>query len=174
MHLPKPTMDEGTSRFWGALFSAVTTLALIAGGAYSLVQYFQTREKERQTYEFQAKVAQYEAKKPFYSRTLELCSEASSTTGTIATTTDKKKQAEAIDNFWRLYTGPLGIVENQEVSDAMQAYGDCLNKPTCGPTLKLLSLGEDEVDGIGGQGGEDIEAIALENADVVLAVLEDG
>ena len=35
-------------------------------------------------------------------------------------------------------------------------------------------VGEDEVDGIFGQGGEDIEAIALEDADVMLVIAEDG
>ena len=35
-------------------------------------------------------------------------------------------------------------------------------------------VGEDEVDGIFGEGGEDIEAIALEDADVMLVIAEDG
>jgi len=35
-------------------------------------------------------------------------------------------------------------------------------------------VGEDEVDGVWGEGGEDIEAIALEDADVVLGVAKDG
>jgi len=35
-------------------------------------------------------------------------------------------------------------------------------------------VGEDEVDGIFWQGGEDIEAIALEDADVMLVIAEDG
>jgi len=35
-------------------------------------------------------------------------------------------------------------------------------------------VGKDEVDGIFGQGGEDAEAIALEDADVMLAITKDG
>jgi hypothetical protein len=39
---------------------------------------------------------------------------------------------------------------------------------------EIRRVGENEVDGIFGQGGEDIEAIALEDADVMFVIAEDG
>jgi hypothetical protein len=59
------------------LFSVLTIVGLIAGGAYSLFQYFETRARENKTYELQVATAQLEAKKPFYAQHLDLCSERS-------------------------------------------------------------------------------------------------
>ena len=140
MNIHEPTMDEAASRFWSAIFAAATTIALIGGGIYSLVQYFDSREKERRTYEFQVKVAEFEARKPFYSKQLDLCSEASGAAATIATTKDPKKKRNALDDFWRLYWGPLGIVEGKEVAPAMVSFGQCLNGSCDGKSLKFLSL----------------------------------
>jgi hypothetical protein len=140
MNINKPTMDEAASRFWSAIFAAATTMALIGGGIYSLVQYFAARNQERLTYEFQVKIAQYEARKPFYSKQLDLCAEASGAAATIATSKDPKKRQDALDDFWRLYWGPLGIVEAGKVSIAMVSFGDCLSGPCAGRSLKFRSL----------------------------------
>ena len=140
MLINKPTMDEAASRFWSAIFAAATTIALIGGGIYSLVEYFDSRQKERRTYEFQVKVAEFEARKPFYSKQLDLCLEAAGAAATIAVTKDPKKKQEALENFWRLYWGPLGMVENQGVATAMVSYGQCLNGSCDGKRLEFLSL----------------------------------
>ncbi len=146
MNTKRLTMDAATSRFWSAIFAAVTTVALVVGGIYSVVQYFDSRKKDRDsrdkdrlTYEFQAKVAEFEARKPFYSKQLDLCAEASSAAATLATSEDPKKKQVAQNEFWRLYWGPLGITEGGEVSGAMVSFGDCLNG-RCGKPLKFLSL----------------------------------
>ena len=133
-------MEESASRFWSAIFAAATTIALIAGGIYSVVQYFDARNKDRLTYDLQVKAAQFEAKKPFYSKLLDFCSEASAAAATIATTKDPRKKRDAVDDFWRLYWGPLGIVEPPGVSKAMVAFGRCLNGSCDGKRLEFLAL----------------------------------
>lgn len=138
MIVTRPTMTEDAARFYTSLFSALTIASLIAGGAYSILQYFDTRSRENQTYALQVATAQLEAQKPFSAKLVDLCSEASTAAATLATTDDAKKQREAADNFWRLWDGPLAIVEGQSVASAMIDFGNCL-KAKCG-NLPALSI----------------------------------
>jgi len=147
MNVSKPTMSEDASRFWTAFFALVTTVGLIGGGIYSVMQYFDARRadlakanQDAKTLALQVDAAQLEAKKPFYGQYLELCSEASTAAATIATTTDPKKKLQASEVFWRLYWGPLGIVEDQGVEGAMVGFGNCLKGKCEGGTLRMLSL----------------------------------
>ncbi|HWZ43447.1 MAG TPA: hypothetical protein VNW97_08205, partial [Candidatus Saccharimonadales bacterium] len=140
------TMSEGSARFWGVVFGGITAVGLIAGGAYTLFQFLDSRAKDREakekeaaTYALQVATAQVEARMPSYSRHLNLCSEAVTYAATIATTKDAKKRKAAEEDFWRLYWGPLGIVEEGEVERAMIAFGKCLNKD-CEQSLRTLSL----------------------------------
>ena len=126
MNITGPTMTEEASRFWTAVFAAITSFGLVAGGLYTIKQYFDARDKERQTYEFQVKVAQAEAKKPFFTKHLELCTDASSAAATIATTKNEKLRIKAIEDFHRLYAGPLIIVENGQLSNSMATFEGCL------------------------------------------------
>jgi hypothetical protein len=148
MNINKPTMSEEAARFWTAFFALLTTFALIGGGIYSVVQYFSARQadiakanQDSQTYQFQVSVAKLNATAPFYSKYLDLCSEASEVVSTIATTTDTKKKLQATDDFWRLYWGPPGIVEDNEVEGAMISFGICLKGKCEGSSLRMLSLG---------------------------------
>jgi len=93
-------MSEGAARFYTALFSALTVVGLLVGGAYSVYQYFDGRAKAAQTYELQVKTATLEAKKPFFAKHLDFCSDASSITATLATTNDPKKREAATEDFW--------------------------------------------------------------------------
>src|SRR5260370_41233366 len=121
MHL---TMDEGASRFWTALFGAITALALIIGGMYSIRQYRDGKEidqhkrrRDRANTALQVNNAKFETQKPFYSRQLELCELASSAAAILATpkARDRADLKKAEGEFWRLYWGPLGIVEKSGV-----------------------------------------------------------
>jgi hypothetical protein len=75
-----------------------------------------------------------EAQKPFWEKQLQTCFEASTAAATIATSRDKEAVSKAVDDFWRLYWGPLAIVEAREVAGAMVAFGTCLETENC--TLK--------------------------------------
>jgi hypothetical protein len=138
MTVSKPVMTEGASRFYTALFSALTVVGVLAGGAYTIIQYFQTRAKDAETFNLQAAAAQLEAKKPFYEKHLDLCTEASTAASTIANIRDPQKLQKALDDFWLLWDGPLAIVEGDKVASSMIDFGNCL-KSKCG-NLQSLSI----------------------------------
>jgi len=58
---------------------------------------------------------------------LTLYLQAASAAATIARSTDDAEKKKAMNDFWRLYQGPLIIVESKEVSDAMVKFGSCLD-----------------------------------------------
>lgn len=134
MNINKPTMGEGAARFWSAVFGGITAVGLIAAGIYTLVQYFdakrterESHDKDRATLQLQIAATSLAAKQAFNSKHLELCAQATGDAGTIASSKDKSKHRLAEDDFWRLYLGPLRIVEDLEVARAMHAFGDCLD-----------------------------------------------
>ena len=126
METSKLSMSEGSARFWSTIFGGITAIGLIAAGLYSVVQYFDTREREGRTLQLQVQATALAAKQAFHGKHLELCAEATTAAGTIATTQDANKKRLAQDDFWRLYWGPLGIVEDAEVAEAMVAFGKCI------------------------------------------------
>lgn len=135
-------MDDGTSRFWTAIFGFVSALSVIIGIVYSVNQYRDSKQKDQTNLELQLTIAKFEAQKPFYQRQLELCDQASSAAAILAT---PKVQAasdlqKAKGDFWKLYWGPLGIVEDAGgVESAMKTFGDCLNG-RCAQDIEHLSL----------------------------------
>jgi hypothetical protein len=143
-----PAMNEAQARFWTTVFAGITAIGLVVGGIYSAVQYFASRAADRDAqakqalaYNLQVQTAQLEALKTYYSKHLELCHEASVAAATIATTADPQKKNAATENFWRLYWGPLGMVEETGVANAMVAFGKCLQTgKACQQNLPSLSL----------------------------------
>jgi hypothetical protein len=73
--------------------------------------------------------------KPLWERELNLFFQASDVVATIATTQDPTRRRTAEQEFWKLYEGPLVIVESQALSGAMKRFGECLGRSTtCSPT----------------------------------------
>ena len=68
-------------------------------------------------------------KEPFLKQQLELCFRASASAARLTTESDPTKWNEARLEFWRLYFGPLCVVEDEKVQEAMVALGDLLPKP---------------------------------------------
>ncbi|WP_316168351.1 MULTISPECIES: hypothetical protein [unclassified Bradyrhizobium] len=73
-----------------------------------------------------ADTAQREAIKPFLEQRLKRCTEASNAAALIAQPAGAKDQVEQQAIFWRLYWGPLAIVENQVVEERMVDFGRLL------------------------------------------------
>lgn len=96
---------------------------------------------ERQT-NADSKRALREFMQPILAKQIQIYFDASEAAATIARTQDPKARAKAVDTFWRLYQGPLVMLESQDVSGAMKRFGDCLsNEPACsGAQLRDLSL----------------------------------
>ncbi|WP_428671799.1 hypothetical protein [Reyranella sp.] len=80
-------------------------------------------------------------RRPFLEKQLALCFEVSDASARLATETDPVKWREAQAVFWRLYWGPLGIVEDQAVKNAMMALGGVVPRPgAIAPTLPMSQL----------------------------------
>jgi hypothetical protein len=61
-----------------------------------------------------------EASKPYFEKKLKWCEEATETAAIIATSDkDSKQRKEKEQRFEELYWGVMGLVENDEVEDAM-------------------------------------------------------
>jgi hypothetical protein len=77
------------------------------------------------------------AARPFLEKKLQWCEEATEAAAGIAvygrdsvTAVDKIGSApRRIDRFWALYWGVMGMVENQNIKDAMVKFGDALQTP---------------------------------------------
>ena len=86
---------------------------------------------------------QFEAKKPYLVKQMDLCFTATEAASTLASSVDPDKWGKAKETFWVLYWGPLAVVERPltgvggGVESAMKRYVDAL-KPLQGkPNLPL-------------------------------------
>ena len=125
----------------------ITVLVTIAGFGFGIYQYREQQHanrvaqeeqsrKDREAREIQSKkdteTTQREFMKPLLQNQLSIYLQASAAAATIARSTDPVERKKAINDFWRLYEGPLIMVESKEVSGAMVQFGNCLDYPeTC-------------------------------------------
>jgi hypothetical protein len=137
-----PTLSDDAGRFWTAVFGGITAIGLIAGGFYTLVQYESSKSNNEETLKVQLANSKFEAEKPFFQRQLDLCAEASSSAAILSTTAGRGKAEvqKAKGDFWRLYWGPLGMVEDEAVESAMVRYGRCLQTRCDNTRIEILAL----------------------------------
>lgn len=138
-------MIETLGRVLDVWTKRVGLIALIGGARWSVFTYVSTRateaENTRITAARDSQAAKRESQKPFLEKRLESYAEAATVTATVARSKDAKKVAQAKDRFWTLYWGPLAVVEDSGVKDAMVEFGKCLNEPSkCSQPLVFLSL----------------------------------
>jgi hypothetical protein len=88
-------------------------LIALAAFVFGIYQYYRSNEL---TY-----------RKPYWEKQLALYLEATSTAATLASTDDEAAWNDARNNFWRLYLGPLCMVENAAVESAMVEFGIALD-----------------------------------------------
>jgi hypothetical protein len=80
-------------------------------------------------------------RRPFLEKQLQLCFEATDAAASLATETDPTKWEQARLTFWRLYWGPLSIVEDAGVEEAMVALGEIIPKePSPPPSFPRSTL----------------------------------
>ena len=119
-------MNEETYRRRDLILKVVGGLLAIVGAGVGLYQYVDS--------------AQRESKKPFWERQVSLYFDATTAAATLATSDDESRRTKAAADFWRLYWGPLALVEDREVEAAMVRLGRCLDKECPRPELQQLSL----------------------------------
>jgi hypothetical protein len=82
-------------------------------------------------------------RQPFLQKQLELCFQATEVAGRLASESDPVEWEKARVTFWRLYWGPLSIVEDRGVERAMVALARLVPKDKVTPAeLPMSSLGE--------------------------------
>lgn len=69
-------------------------------------------------------------RKPYWEKQISLYMEASSAAATLASTDDEEEWDKARNTFWRLYLGPLCLVEDRAVEAAMIDFGMALDETT--------------------------------------------
>jgi hypothetical protein len=80
-------------------------------------------------------------RQPFLQKQLELAFQASETTSRLATVTDPADWEKARLNFWVLYWGPLSVVEDPRVEQAMVDIGKLVPPdPQSNPKLPMRAL----------------------------------
>lgn len=87
---------------------ATTGIVAVCGLIFGIVKFVQ--------------IQQIEASKPYLERKLEWCEEAVEMASSIANAKGQSGPEE--QRFWELYWGVMGLVENEEVTKAMVAFGD--------------------------------------------------
>jgi|SRR5882672_1752572 len=123
----------------------VTVLLAVIGFVFTVWQYRSEQQERRAATVLQStkdsESAQREFMKPLIEKQQALYFEAASAAATIASTSDVKERKKATDTFWRLYWGPLVMVESMEVSGEMKEFGHCLDgSQRCAAAEKTLSL----------------------------------
>ena len=78
---------------------------------------------------------------PFLKTQLEYTLKATDSLAPLPVETDPVKWGESRKTFWKLYWGPLAIVEDKEVEQAMVSAGNLVPKtPVANPALPMNSL----------------------------------
>jgi hypothetical protein len=83
---------------------------------------------------------QQQSRRPYWERQVALYFDATSAAATLATSDDETKRSTAAAEFWKLYWGPLALVEDREVEATMVQFGDCLATRCPQAQLQQLSL----------------------------------
>lgn len=114
-----PILSENTIKYAMAFIAAV-------GLIVSIFQFSATQKQAN--------------KRPFLEKQFDLCFEASNVAATLSTTSDERKFAIALGDFWRLYWGGLAIVEDSKVEKAMVEFGTANSPIENNPVLLNLPL----------------------------------
>ena len=115
-------MDADMYKQSDLLLKGITVLFAVIGGSIGLWKYFDTSRKE--------------FRKPYWERQLALYFEVTAAAATLASIDSGKidssnreeLSAQAQEKFWQLYYGPLEIVTDNDVTDAIIEFKECFLK----------------------------------------------
>lgn len=126
---------------WQILVSALIGAATIGAGIWQFNEDSWRR----------AENAQFEARKPFLVKQMELCFQASEVASTLASSTNLQNWRRAKETFWMLYWGPLSVVEKPlsgkrgPVEEQMVVFGKLLKPLNDSPTLPFKGLEQESL-----------------------------
>lgn len=119
-------MDEATYRSRDLVLKVVAGLLAAIGAGFGLYEYVDGVQRE--------------SKRPYWERQVALYFDATSAAATLATSRDEPERKKAAAEFWRLYWGPLAVVEDPQVEAAMVEFAKCIDKQCPQDQLQRLSL----------------------------------
>jgi hypothetical protein len=126
-------ISEEWARTIDCLAKLITAFAILFGGWWTVYQYLKGRADQLNT-------QRIEARKPLFEKRLQLYVEATSAAATVATSKDVNEVAKATEQFLRLRHGPMALVEDAKVENAMARFEACMeDKSKCESSLIDLS-----------------------------------
>ncbi len=109
-----------------SLIKVLGVLSLVIGGAIGLWKYSDSVENQ--------------FRKPLWEKQIALYFDATSAAATLASSANPQTLQDAENRFWILYYGPLALVEDKNVENAMVQVAKCLRNDCDKSELKGLSL----------------------------------
>jgi hypothetical protein len=132
--------NKALGQFLPLLSALVPVLALLfAVQQFAQQQKAATAALMRQT-EADTENSERTFMQPVLERQMNTYFEASAAAATIASSQDPLEVKKARDTFWRLYWGPLVMLESPEVSGAMKEFDACLRSPESCSSVELKNL----------------------------------
>jgi hypothetical protein len=101
-------MNEAQHRFWDIALKAVTAAALVGGGIWALYEHFDT-EKQK-------------VNATFWNKRMELYLQTSEVAAYIASANSPEQAKNEFNAFWKLYYGPMSVIEDGPVKNEMQRF----------------------------------------------------
>ncbi len=134
-------LTEGQGRTIEAYSKAFAVFAGVLAAAWTIWTYTHELQKERDTKEQAGRSLALQARQPFEAERLRFYEQAVTIAGVLPVSEPEiRKKAEA--DFWKLYWGPMVLVEDDEVARAMIELGRCIKDPQCAERETLsLRLG---------------------------------
>jgi hypothetical protein len=105
-------MDETARNNWTARLQYVSTIALVVGGLFALWRYYDTTARQFQ--------------QPLWDQQVNLYFQTTRAAAQLASLEPGPAWQSAANEFWVMYFGPLCIVEDQAVEQAMVDFSAAL------------------------------------------------
>ena len=131
---PHLKLDKDQAAFWDVALKAIAGVVAALGAWITLRKYFHENAKDRDA-------ALLEAGKPFRLKRQEVYYELVTVTSRLANKSrDDKSRKPDEDEFWQLYWGPVPLVADLIVGQAVNRFSKLVDERQAGPPLLNASM----------------------------------
>ena len=147
-HLPSPIFAPKEYAFWDIFIKALAGILGLAGAAITAFKYLDEKSQANdaarsanEAAEQANKTAELEARKPFDQQRQAVYLDLLSTTARIGNTrSGTPERVEASDRFWFIYWGPLPLVSDYAVGQAVNIFSELMDRPDDEVPLRNASM----------------------------------